>query len=134
MFDRNKVVPIAPEEKHLWEILVPKKDNHGVRFTKEHHQYVYASLRNFSGGLTRFPAVHGESEYEHQPYVEMLIPVRFTATVFEAKRIARFARQHYRQIEIMLTLIARSGEFFFVGEEEQDEAEPIEEKALAATN
>ncbi len=84
--DRNRVVPITPEEKHLWEILVPKKDNHGVRFTKEHHQYVYASLRNVSGGLTRFPAVCGESEYEHQPYVEMMIPVRFTATVFDAKK------------------------------------------------
>lgn len=124
------------EAKHLWEVLIPKKGNDGVRFAQEHHRPCFALIRKISPGLTRFPAVHGEFEDEDQPesppYVEPMIPVRFTATVGDAKKVAHFAREHYRQIKIMLTIIARHGEYFLVGEEE--DSEPIEQQAFAATN
>lgn len=84
----KSVIPFAHEAEHLWEFLLPEDDNSGVPFPQDHHEQCFAFIRGISGGLTRYPEVYGEWEHEGHIYPETNIPVRFTATSGDAKRVA----------------------------------------------
>ncbi len=107
--------------------MIPLKDNDGVPFSDTHHECLWAMLRETSEGSTRNAVAVGDWMNEGKLYSESMIPVQFIETRAEAKRIARYVRKHYRQIEVMLFKIAKYDDIFFVREQQGTHAAPKQE-------
>jgi hypothetical protein len=109
----KKSTPAAPratvriDERSLWRMLLPVADNDGIVFSEHHHNVVRQKVRKKSGGLTDNLAAHGEWINNEKKLVnDRNIPIDFLATCGQADKIAAFAREHYRQTEIMYYVIS----------------------------
>lgn len=87
--------------KTLWEILVPATNNSGEVIPIEVHRQWDEKIREISGGLTIFPPTKGQWLYEGQFFAERMIPVRFLATLEEAKEAIDLTISFYEQKAVM---------------------------------
>lgn len=105
---------IKQAAQHLWELMIPVKSNGGKRFTARHHSIWEAAVLAISGGLTILQQVRGYwLDDEGKLYREPMIPVRFTASAEQAKKLADLALEHYDQKAVMGNKVARCRDVIF---------------------
>lgn len=84
----------------LYEILIPVADNEGRKFTTHNRQWE-SIVRDMAGGLSVCPSVMGQWVDRGRVYRERMRPHRVACRVSVIRRLARFAKRHYRQLSIM---------------------------------
>lgn len=87
----------------LWEILVPTINNEGKPFRTRHHKEWDKVVRNISGGMTILTPCKGQwiDKSTEVLYEERMIPVRIACTRNQIIQIMKFAKVHYKQIDIL---------------------------------
>jgi hypothetical protein len=95
----------------LHEILIPVKSNSGRKFTREHNRifsdYVVAS----AGGLSQGAPLAGQWRDNGKIYRESMRPLRIACDARTMAKIARKAREHYRQLSIMYYTVSNEVTF-----------------------
>lgn len=90
-----------------FEIQIPVKTNNGITFSEYHHSQFEKRLLDLSGGYSKLPEIKGvwiENSPEF-PYVEQMIPYRFTTAGGFPVDLVNFAKEHYEQIAIFIAEI-----------------------------
>lgn len=96
-----------PNEKALWEILVPTIVD-GNHVNKDYHKTWDKKVHEISGGLTILNATKGQwVSPDNQLFVENMIPVRIFCSKTEIESIADFTAVYYNQKAIMFYLISQ---------------------------
>ena len=109
-------------ETKLWEILVPTMIDRETRGGSEltpirtrYHKVWDKKVLAVSNGITIMrPTIKGVWFENDKKHVDRTIPVRIACSKDEIIKIAKIARDHYNQLEIMVYCI--STEVLFVGE------------------
>lgn len=91
------------ENKHLWEILVPRQYNDGRRVTTKHHKNWDSKVRRITSGVTIFPpTIKGEwVGPDGKLYVDSTIPVRLVCNRENIVKIMDMTAKHYKQLAVM---------------------------------
>jgi hypothetical protein len=96
----------------LWEMYVPVTNNAGGKIRPHLHQQWRARVRDIAGGLTLLQPVRGEWSSPNNPFeapcIERVTIVRIACSENNIQTIAVFTAQHYRQKEVMYTLVGRA--------------------------
>lgn len=95
----------------MYEILIPVADNTGKRFTPAHHRQWESIVRDMAGGLSACSTVMGQWVDRGKVYRERMRPVRVACGARVIRRLARIAKEHYRQLSVMVYPIAESVTF-----------------------
>lgn len=89
--------------KSLYRILIPtlyEDTRTPVRI--KHHREFDKQVLKIAGGMTIFvPTIKGLWTDKEKVYVDRTVPVDIYCTKKQIERIAKFAKQHYRQLSIM---------------------------------
>lgn len=99
---------------NLWELLVPCNfgdSNNPIR-TVHHKEFDKFVLKITTGLTVLKPATTGYWINEGKTYLDRVIPVRIACKESEIRKIALFAKSHYRQLAIMYYKI--SDQVYFV--------------------
>jgi hypothetical protein len=100
--------------KSLYEILVPTKfEDTKTPIRTRYHKKFDEVCRKYSDGLSIFKPIMGQWLHKGELYEDRMIPVRLVCTRNELNNIMKFAKDHYRQIQIMAYKI--SDEVIFYG-------------------
>ena len=96
---------VTLDDRPRWRILAPVADNDGLVFTARHRKKFDGRVLKISGGSTENYWANGKWIYKRRLCSEPMIPLEFHATTEQAFEIAAFARGHFDQEEIELSLM-----------------------------
>jgi len=85
----------------LFEILIPVADNDRRVFSRVHNQLWEKVVRASAGGLSACPVIHGQWVDGGKVYRERMRPVRIACGARAIRKLADFAKHHYRQLSVM---------------------------------
>jgi hypothetical protein len=96
-----------PEQKQLWEILVPCTMR-GRPVHTRHHKEWDKVVRTIAGGLTILAPAKGQwlEPDTNTLFEERMIPVRIACTRKQIQRIMRFTLGHYDQKAVFAYLVS----------------------------
>ncbi len=88
--------------KELWEVLVPRAFNDGMKVPLFHHRAWDERVRKIIGGLTILKSAKGIWESPSgEIFQEEMIPVRVACTELQVNAIIDITIAHYDQIAVM---------------------------------
>lgn len=93
---------MAPTNRGLWEILVPRFSNEGVEYTVEYHQQWDKLTREIAGGVTILQTAKGHwLNPERTLFVEEMIPVRVYCSRGSLDKIVDLTLDYYNQEAVL---------------------------------
>jgi len=96
---------VTLDDRPRWRILVPVADNDCLVFTAGHRKKFDGRVLKISGGSTENHWSQGKWIYKRRLCSEPMVPFEFHATTEQAFEIAAFARGHFNQEEVELSLM-----------------------------
>jgi len=85
----------------LYEILIPVADNEKRVFSRIHRKVWEKVVRDTAGGLSTCAPVDGQWVDGGKVYSERMQPVRIACSAPKIRKLAEFAKGHFRQLSIM---------------------------------
>lgn len=96
------------KELKVWEILVPMRNDRGLRIDAENHYRWDEKIVKITGGLTIMRSL-GEGKYLEKSgniIKEGMVPVRVACTEEQIKEIMEITREHYKQEAVFAMLVS----------------------------
>ncbi len=85
-------------DSQLWEVMIPKRDNAGNDFSKEHHLAWDAYVTSLAGGITILRTAKGQwISPDGSFFSEDMIPVRIFCSEVVIDKIIDYTLEHYGQ-------------------------------------
>jgi hypothetical protein len=95
----------------LHEILIPVKSNSGKTFSRKDNRQFADYVVSLAGGLSQGAPLSGQWADNGKIYRESMRPLRIACSARTMAKIARKAREHFRQLSIMYYTVSNEVTF-----------------------